>query len=398
MHQYIGFNLNSNEYMIPILNVREIVNMPVITSLPQSPQYIKGITNLRGSILPVVDLKMLLRLGGNGNAGEQVIVIASGKIMFGIVVEGITGVINIDSDTIEQPQGVINGHLEQVEGIAKLKDRLIVLLDPKKLLPLEDMSLFEDAVVDFKEVGNGDKVEVTKKIQTIAGEVIVKETHNAREFFNKKFSSSDPKHNAFNIILDFMEATAAQDYEKAEAIISQLFKSTEGELYKEVGKVTRRFHDSIKEFKEAIDPGLKKIAKEEVPNAVDKLQFVITKTEDAANRVMGIVEKYLSEGDKLLSHIENIKGPQESISYLRSLKESLNNDMTEILMAQEFQDITGQTIKKVIGLVNQIEKELLRLITTFGVKIEDKTFSAQSETADKLTQTDVEKLLGDFGF
>jgi len=384
--------------MIPILNVREIVNMPVITSLPQSPQYIKGITNLRGSILPVVDLKMLLNIGGNGNKGEQVIVIAAGKIMFGIVVEGITGVINIDSNTIEQPQGVINGHLEQIEGIARLKDRLIVLLDPKKLLPVGDMSLFEDAVVDFKEVGNGDKVEVTKKVQTIAGEVMVKETHNAREFFNKKFSSTDPKHNAFNMMLDFMEATAAQDYEKAEAIISQLFKSTEGELYKEVGKVTRRLHDSIKEFKEAIDPGLKKIAKEEVPNAVDRLQFVITKTEEAANRVMGIVERYLSEGDKLLSHIENIKGPEESISYLRSLKESLNDDMTEILMAQEFQDITGQTIRKVIELVNQIEKELLRLITTFGVKIEDKTFAKQGETSDKLTQTDVEKLLGDFGF
>jgi len=398
MQQYIGFSLNSNEYMIPILNVREIVKMPTITSLPQSPQYIKGITNLRGSILPVVDLKMLLNLGCNGNKAEQVIVIVSGRIMFGIVVEGITGVINIDSDTIEQPQGIINEQLEQIKGIARLKDRLIVLLDPKKLLPMEDMSLFEDTILNFKEVGNGDKVEVTKKVQTIAGEVVVKETHNAREFFNKKFSLSDPKHNVFNIMLDFMEAAAAQDYEKAEAIISQLFKSTEGELYKEVGKVTRKLHDSIKEFKTAIDPGLKRIAKEEVPDAVDKLQFVIAKTEDAANKVMGIVEKYLSEGDKLLSHIENIKGPQESISYLKSLQKSLNDDMTDILMAQEFQDITGQTIKKVIKLVNQIEKELLRLITTFGVTVEDKISSGVGETTDKLTQTDVETLLEDFGF
>ncbi len=398
MHQYIGFNLNSTEYMIPILNVREIVNMPAITAIPRSPVYIKGVTNLRGHIVPVVNLKHLLSLGNGKDAGEKVIVIASGKIIFGIIVDGITGVINIDSTDIELPEKFLNGPLDQIEGVARLKNRLIVLLNAKKLLPLEDLSLFEDIVVDVKEVGNRDNVEVIKKIQTIAGEVIVKEMHNAREFFAKKFDAQDPKHHAFELLLNFMDAAANQNYEHAEVVVSQLLKATEGDLYKEVGKITRRLHNSLKDFKEAINPGLKRIAKEDVPNAVDRLEFVMSKTEEAANRTMGIVERYLAETDSLSSHIEKIKGHDESVNYLRSFKESLNNDMTEILTAQQFQDITGQTIRKVIELVNKMESELVRLIATFGVKIDDKSPEEGRKIKDKVTQSDVEKLLQGFGF
>ena len=64
MQQYIGFHLSNNEYMIPILKVREIITMPSITVLPQLPSYIKGITNLRGAVIPVVNLRNLLNSNG----------------------------------------------------------------------------------------------------------------------------------------------------------------------------------------------------------------------------------------------------------------------------------------------------------------------------------------------
>jgi chemotaxis protein CheZ len=111
---------------------------------------------------------------------------------------------------------------------------------------------------------------------------------------------------------------------------------------------------------------------------------------------MGIVEKYILGMDDLAAHIRNLKEPGESVSYLKDFKNKLEDDLTEILTAQSFQDITGQTIKKVIKLVGDIEEELVKLIATFGVKIEH---GAKAEvTPEEVSQADVDDLLKEFGF
>ena len=84
MQQYVGFNIGSSEYMIPILTVREIITMPSITALPHLPSYVRGITNLRDTILPVVNLKNLLNSDNGDDDGNTVIVLATGQITFGI--------------------------------------------------------------------------------------------------------------------------------------------------------------------------------------------------------------------------------------------------------------------------------------------------------------------------
>jgi len=104
VQQYIGFNLNKNEYMIPILKVREIITMPSITILPQLPSYIKGITNLRGAVIPIVNLKSLLNAGNGKETEKTVIVVSAGKITFGLIVDGITGVVKVDESNIEPPE------------------------------------------------------------------------------------------------------------------------------------------------------------------------------------------------------------------------------------------------------------------------------------------------------
>ncbi len=121
-----------------------------------------------------------------------------------------------------------------------------------------------------------------------------------------------------------------------------------------------------------LDPRLKEIATEQMPRAVDQLQMVIDKTEEAANKTMEIVEKYILKMDDLANHIRGLQGPQESVEFLREFKNSLEDDLTEILTTQSFQDLTGQVLKKVINLVGDLEVELVRLITTFGLKIEEK--------------------------
>jgi chemotaxis protein CheZ len=97
--------------------------------------------------------------------------------------------------------------------------------------------------------------------------------------------------------------------------------------------------------------------------------------------------------------MEKIKKPEEFIQYLNDFRDTLSDDLMEIMITQEFQDITGQTIRKVITLVNSIEAELVGLIATFGVKPEpDMPGQAESHEAEKMTQGDVEDLLKEFGF
>lgn len=391
--QYIGFTMDTNEFTIPILKVQEIVNLPQLTRLPQVPDYIEGITNLRGKVIPIINLRRLAGIAGD-SAGEKVIVITSGRITFGILVDGITGVIALDESEIEPPTDFNTSAI--VSGVARVDDRLVVLLDTKKLIPMEDVSIFEDEIFEVKD--NGDQVEVVKRIEGIGGDMIVKEVLDAKHFFQRRgIDTQDPRYALFDEMIAFMNAVNNQEYEKADEAIQNILKKGQNDLFQEVGKVTRKLHDAIRSFKEALDPKLKDMATTEMPNAVDKLQFVIEKTEEAANKTMGIVEKYILSMDDLAAHIRSLKEPEESVSYLREFKKSLEDDLTEILTTQSFQDLTGQSIKKVIKLVGDVEEELVKMITTFGVKMEQGTPS-ESVEHEQIGQSDVDDLLKEFGF
>ncbi|HTZ18878.1 MAG TPA: protein phosphatase CheZ [Dissulfurispiraceae bacterium] len=404
--QFIGFLMNGSEYTIPILKVQEIVNLPNVTKLPQSPEYFEGVTNLRGKIIPIINLKKMVGLQSE-NAGEKVIVVSSGRITFGVLVDGITGVVSIEESEIEPAENFMKSQIEQIEGVARINDRLIVLLDTKKLIPLEDMGMFEDDVFQVTDDGAG-QVEVVKSVQGMGGQMLVKEVVDAKDYLEKKsLPSGDPGKEIYGKLLDFLEAVANKEYEKADELIRVLAQMgqpgqdkpgvEQADLFKQVGKVTRKLHDSINSFKEALDPRLKDIATTDMPSAIDKLQFVIEKTEDAANKTMGIVEKYILSMDDLSSNIRNLKEPQESVEYLKKFKNELEDDFTEILTTQSFQDLTGQTLKKVIKLVGDIEEELVGLIATFGVKIESGK-GVEEVAHENVSQAGVDDLLKEFGF
>jgi len=398
VQQYIGFRLHTGEYAIPITKVREIVNIPSVTNLPQSPAYLRGITNLRGNVIPLVNLKKLINVPENGTGGTKVIVIVSGRLIFGIIVDGITGVLSLDESTIESPEGLSRSHSQEITGVAKLDGRLIVLLDTGKLIPLSDQSLLEE-VAEVHNMAQSDTVEVLKTVQTMAGEMKVKELHDAREYFekNKMISPEDPRSEIFSDIVDFMNAITNQDYDKADTIIQTVAKKGQGNLFQEVGKITRKLHNTVKSFQDALDPRFKDIANSDIPTAVGKLQFVIDKTEEAANKTMSVVEKYILVMDDLAAHIRKVEGPPETIAYLKDFKNTLEDDLTQILTTQSFQDLTGQTIKKVITLVGDIESELVRLITQFGVKIDAGTPSSEA-APERVSQEGVDDLLKEFGF
>lgn len=398
MKQFIGFQLHGGEYAIPIIKVREIITLPEITVLPYSPEYLKGITNLRGSVIPVVNIKQLMNIPENGAVPQKVIVIACGRMTFGILVDGITGVISIDEATIEAPETMPHGRAEQVEGVAKIGARLIVLLEPKKLIPLKDHSLLEEGAVVSKKSDSCGTVELTSTVQTMGGETQLRELQKTKELIAAKYTDADdPRLALFDEMVVFLEAVTAQDYAKADETIQKMIRESQGDLYNEVGKVTRKLHDAVKSFKESIDPKLSELAKNDMPNAVDRLQFVIDKTEEAANKTMSVVEKYIMKMDEVADQIRKVQGPPETISYLKQFKNELEDDLTVILTTQSFQDLTGQTIKKVIALVAELETELVKLIATFGVTIESGA-GAKAPLPEQVSQADVDELLKNFGF
>jgi chemotaxis protein CheZ len=421
MPQYIGFKIDESEYTIPIMKVREIINTPGITRLPQSPYYVKGIINIRGKIMPVVDLKALVSTGESGGDSTKVIVITNEMMTFGIMVDAITSVVNIEESKIEPPEGFMHGNVERVEGVARFDDRLVILLDTDKLVDAEEMLVLEGGAKELEgPVGPRPLTDETEEARPSAAGPAVKgmpadvsagavepaasgetssQLRNAKEALGRRFLKDGQKTYFINSLMELIDTLASHDYDRVDMMISELLQSSEAEsgLYKKVGLVTRKLHNSIAEFRDVLDPRLKKIADDEVPRAVDNLQFVITKTEEAANRTIEIVEKYIAGMEEFSRQIEKVKSPKASVKYLEEFRDSMRNDLTEILLAQEFQDITGGNIKKVIDLVNAIETELIGLIATFGVKAEGKAGEGR-EVQEKVTQDDVDELLKEFGF
>jgi chemotaxis protein CheZ len=234
---------------------------------------------------------------------------------------------------------------------------------------------------------------------SVEGAAQVKQIGDAREFFDKRIGDvNDPRLVLFNDLVAFMDAIAISDYDGAEGAMQSIVRNSRGGLYNEVGKVTRRLHDAVWGFREGIDPKVRELATSDMPDAVDKLQFVISETEHAANKTMGIVEKYIQTMEGLGDHIGRVEGPAETIAYLRNFRCEFEDDLTAILTAQQFQDLTGQTIRKVIALVADIEHELVKLITTFSDATPDAVAAAPMGTPEVVSQADVDDLLKEFGF
>ena len=134
--QLVVFDLASEHYGVDISDVREIMRMQTITKVPASAAYVEGVINLRGTVLPVLDLRKKLGLVVTEHTEDSRIVvidIAAGQA--GVIVDAVTEVLRVDKSDIEPPSSMIaSGNADYLKGIAKLSDRLIILLDLHKLL------------------------------------------------------------------------------------------------------------------------------------------------------------------------------------------------------------------------------------------------------------------------
>jgi purine-binding chemotaxis protein CheW len=142
VQQFIGFRLQNGEYAVPIVKVREIINIQPITTLPNSPEYLEGVINIRGSVTPIINLKKRLQLPEDGARAGKIIVISCGDATCGILIDSISGVVTIDEKSIESSDRISrNGDISCIDGIAKLDARLIIILNAQILMSRDGNSV-----------------------------------------------------------------------------------------------------------------------------------------------------------------------------------------------------------------------------------------------------------------
>ena len=150
--KYLTFVLDDEEYGLEILKVKEIIGIMNITSVPQTPDYVKGVINLRGKVIPVIDLRLKFAMEPLEYSDRTCIIIVditgtSGKkVMVGIVVDSVSEVLNIKDDEIEDtPNFGTRLSTEYIMGMAKVKGGVKILLDIDKILNAEELNILDKA-------------------------------------------------------------------------------------------------------------------------------------------------------------------------------------------------------------------------------------------------------------
>ncbi|HEX5227424.1 MAG TPA: chemotaxis protein CheW [Bryobacteraceae bacterium] len=142
INQYLTFSLGDEEYGIEILKVQEIKGYSAITYIPNTPPHIKGVMNLRGTVIPVVDLRAKFSMPATEyNKFTVIIVVTVGAKILGLVVDAVSDVLNIAcADVRPAPDFGARVDTKFISGVASLNDRLAVLLDIQKLLSEDELS------------------------------------------------------------------------------------------------------------------------------------------------------------------------------------------------------------------------------------------------------------------
>jgi purine-binding chemotaxis protein CheW len=139
--KYLTFGLGSEEYGLEILKVKEIIGVMNITSVPQTPKYVKGVINLRGKVIPVIDLRLKFGMDAMEYTDRTCIIVvdiagkAGKKTVMGIVVDSVSEVLNIKGEEIEDtPTFGVSLETDYILGMAKVKGGVKILLDINKVL------------------------------------------------------------------------------------------------------------------------------------------------------------------------------------------------------------------------------------------------------------------------
>lgn len=141
LNKYLTFSLGKEDYGLEILKVREIIGVIGITVVPRMPDFVKGVINLRGKVIPVIDMRLKFGMEAVAQTEETcIIVIDMENILIGILVDRVSEVLDIDRENIEDtPEFGVKIDTDFILGIGKAKDKVIMILDIGKVLTSSEM-------------------------------------------------------------------------------------------------------------------------------------------------------------------------------------------------------------------------------------------------------------------
>ena len=152
--QQLTFNLAGEEYGVDILSVREIRGWSRVTRIPQTPGYVLGVLNLRGAVVPVMDLRLRFGIEREGYGDSTVmIVVAVAERLFGVVVDAVSDVVDIDPAAVKPvPDMGAVVDTRYLKGLATHAERMVMLLDVEKLMRPEDVETLDAALTGVRDV------------------------------------------------------------------------------------------------------------------------------------------------------------------------------------------------------------------------------------------------------
>jgi chemotaxis protein CheZ len=247
-----------------------------------------------------------------------------------------------------------------------------------------------------------------------------------RSVFASQFSQQGNRFDkVLGTIKEFMTALSKGNCVTAQDVLLKLAEQQQAGLYNEIGGLARELHNSLKNFMETMDPHLREMVDEKIPDTGNRLEHILELTENAANttidhveamqrrneaeqkrldELVRIVTKLKAIGDKAQNSVSN---GQDILKELQTSVDKNHDDLIVVLTAQDYQDLTGQIILKIIQLLKDLELKLVNVIRTFGVKAEEKKATKVEElygpahkakTEALHSQDDVDSLLAEFGF
>ncbi|NOX36911.1 MAG: chemotaxis protein CheW [Calditrichaeota bacterium] len=136
IYQMVSFILNEEEFGVDILKVQEIIKMVELTRVPNAPDFVEGVINLRGRIVPVIDLRKRFGLpSGEVDKNTRIVIASVNDLVVGFLVDKVREVLRVPKAVIEPPPDLTTSiHTDYITGVAKLDDRLLIILDLERIL------------------------------------------------------------------------------------------------------------------------------------------------------------------------------------------------------------------------------------------------------------------------
>ena len=153
--KFLTFALNDEEYGVEILKVKEIIGLMDITTVPKTPEYMKGVINLRGKVIPIIDLRLKFSMQEQKHTEETCIIVvevgAHGHtpLLIGIVVDGVSEVMYIKGEEIEEaPNFGQQIDTKFIVGLGKTKEKIVILIDIEKVLSSDELKMVEQSTTE----------------------------------------------------------------------------------------------------------------------------------------------------------------------------------------------------------------------------------------------------------